>query len=304
VTNSEFAVGTPGYMCPEQAKGEEMDHRGDIYSVGILLFEMLTGKLPFGDRSTMDILLAHVTEPPPPFALFGNLDDIPPAIEQLVLTCLAKHPADRPRSARELAECFEAAVLAAEREASESGFDSGTLSQSGRPRSLSASGRNNAGRNTPSSSGTPQQQNESPTTPTPAVVGVDPLTTVHHLEAWMPEGIAVYKLAGFVRHSGGVVVENVPGRIRVRLGGRNSIYQPPSRGPLSWLGLLSTQFDMELRLQRMDSSQSNQLHITVLFRAPSAGVHSDHAWHDLCNRIFIDLRGHLMAQNGVAPTQR
>src|SRR4029453_6373689 len=45
VTNHEFAVGTPGYMCPEQAKGEEMDHRGDLYSVGIILFELLTGML-------------------------------------------------------------------------------------------------------------------------------------------------------------------------------------------------------------------------------------------------------------------
>src|SRR3954467_5431801 len=71
VTNAEFAVGTPGYMCPEQARGEEMDHRGDLYSVGAILFEMLSGRLPFSGASTMDVLLAHATEEPPRFADIG-----------------------------------------------------------------------------------------------------------------------------------------------------------------------------------------------------------------------------------------
>src|SRR5918912_1570868 len=64
VTNSEFAVGTPGYMCPEQARGDEMDSRGDLYSVGVILFELLTGRLPFAGGCTMDVLLSHATEPP------------------------------------------------------------------------------------------------------------------------------------------------------------------------------------------------------------------------------------------------
>src|SRR5947199_3268773 len=81
VTNHEFAVGTPGYMCPEQAKGEEMDHRGDLYSVGVILFELLTGQLPFAGRSTMDVLLAHATEEPPSFATAGASGMVPPAIE-------------------------------------------------------------------------------------------------------------------------------------------------------------------------------------------------------------------------------
>ena len=68
VSNAEFAVGTPGYMCPEQARGEEMDSRGDLYSVGVILYELLTGRLPFAGKSTMDVLLSHATEEPPPFA--------------------------------------------------------------------------------------------------------------------------------------------------------------------------------------------------------------------------------------------
>src|SRR5215470_9496947 len=78
VTNHEFAVGTPGYMCPEQARGEEMDHRGDLYAVGVVLFELLTGQLPFAGRSTMDILLAHATEEPPSFRDLGVAGLVPP----------------------------------------------------------------------------------------------------------------------------------------------------------------------------------------------------------------------------------
>src|SRR5262249_4603924 len=83
VTNTEFAVGTPGYMCPEQARGEEMDGRGDLYSVGAILYELLTGRLPFAGRSTMDMLLAHVTEEPPAFADLGTTVGVPPGVDQI-----------------------------------------------------------------------------------------------------------------------------------------------------------------------------------------------------------------------------
>src|SRR3954453_8756980 len=104
VTNHEFAVGTPGYMCPEQARGEEMDHRGDLYSVGVILFELLTGVLPFSGGSTMDVLLAHATAEPPSFARLGVSGLVPAPIERVVQRCLAKDPSQRPRHARELAE--------------------------------------------------------------------------------------------------------------------------------------------------------------------------------------------------------
>src|SRR5207248_1383109 len=107
ITGTEFAIGTPGYMCPEQAKGEEMDHRGDLYSVGVILFELLTGRLPFAGTSTMDVLIAHATEPPPTFTKAGAADWVPPAIEAVVQACLAKLPAQRPGTARDLAERFE-----------------------------------------------------------------------------------------------------------------------------------------------------------------------------------------------------
>src|SRR5262249_55050181 len=111
LTNGDITVGTPGYMCPEQARGEEMDHRGDLYAVGAILFELLAGRLPFAGASTMDVLLAHATEEPPPFADVGAEGLAPPAIEAVVLKCLSKDPRDRPSSARELAERYEKALL-------------------------------------------------------------------------------------------------------------------------------------------------------------------------------------------------
>src|SRR5262249_7825299 len=80
-TGAAFAVGTPGYISPEQVKGEEMDHRSDLYSLGIILFEVLTGKLPFSREETMDVLLAHATEPPPSFSDVGATACVHPEIE-------------------------------------------------------------------------------------------------------------------------------------------------------------------------------------------------------------------------------
>src|SRR5262249_52746989 len=69
-----------------------------------ILFELLTGTLPFAGRETMDILLAHATEEPPSFAGIGASGLVPPAIERVVRMCLAKLPDERPRHARELSE--------------------------------------------------------------------------------------------------------------------------------------------------------------------------------------------------------
>src|SRR2546421_6908333 len=110
VTNNDFAVGTPGYISPEQVRGEEMDHRSDLYSVGVIVFELLTGRLPFTGGETMDVLLAHATQPPPSFADIGAACWVPPAVEEVVQRCLAKDPGDRPASARDLAELYEAAL--------------------------------------------------------------------------------------------------------------------------------------------------------------------------------------------------
>jgi serine/threonine-protein kinase len=286
VTNTEFAVGTPGYMCPEQARGEEMDHRGDLYSVGVILYELLTGRLPFAGKSTMDVLLAHATEDPPSFTRAAGALGIPPAVEDVVQSCLAKDPGERPQSARQLADRFEDAVK------------KGCTPPDPRPAEPRPVRR--------SESRPPPSPRLQPTTALPAVAvadTLDPLAVVHHVEAWMPEAIASYKLRGFIGDSGGEVVESVPGKIRVRFGGKGSTYSAPVRGSLSWLGLgRRGQIDMELRLQRPDATRENHLRITVVLRSPGLDG-TDPTWQGVCTKIYCDLRAYLMGMSGPSPSQ-
>ncbi len=296
VTNTEFAIGTPGYMCPEQARGEEMDGRGDLYSIGVILYELLTGRLPFAGRSTMDVLLAQVTEEPPPFSFSSCDHEVPKAIEQVVLKCLAKDPAQRPRHARELAELYEVALLG--------------NPPSSEPARLVAPGvaRPAAAPAPPPDppEPAPSPAPAAPPSPTPPQSKVlDPLAVVHYLEAWMPEKVAAYKLRGFVYDVGGEVAESVPGRIRVRVGGKGSVYASCSRRGFSFLGLgrRPNITDMELHLQRSEDGRENQLRITVVFRPPASELATDSSWRNLCTQIFCDLRAYLMGQSSVVQTE-
>ena len=101
LTTVGIAVGTPQYMAPEQAMGEaDIDHRVDIYAVGILGYEMLTGRAPFEGKTSLAMLSAHVMESP------KDPRELRPVIQaplaEAVLKCLAKHPADRWQKAEDL----------------------------------------------------------------------------------------------------------------------------------------------------------------------------------------------------------
>jgi serine/threonine-protein kinase len=101
-TQAGMVVGTPAYMAPEQLVGEEIDSRADLYSLGVVIYECLTGRAPFQAPSAV-ALIARVltTEPEPPVR--GNAD-VPPALSALVMRLLAKVPDERPASARILLE--------------------------------------------------------------------------------------------------------------------------------------------------------------------------------------------------------
>ena len=102
VLTQENAVrGTPAFIAPEQAMGAEVDWRADIYATGCVAYWLLTGQLVFTADTTMGLLLKHAQTTPPPLSTRTDRP-IPPALEDLVLTCLAKNPRDRPQSAREL----------------------------------------------------------------------------------------------------------------------------------------------------------------------------------------------------------
>ena len=86
-------MGSPRYMAPEQIRGEHVDARTDIYAIGVMLHEMLIGKPPFERANSLDVLIAHVNEPPP---RLRELDpSIDPALEAIVLRCLEKNPSLR-----------------------------------------------------------------------------------------------------------------------------------------------------------------------------------------------------------------
>jgi serine/threonine protein kinase len=100
VTQAGLIVGTPHYMSPEQVQGKQLDARSDVYSMGVLIYEMLVGRRPFESSSLTGVLTAHITEAPkPPIDLRA---DIGGAMNAIVLRCLAKEPAARYANAGEL----------------------------------------------------------------------------------------------------------------------------------------------------------------------------------------------------------
>jgi Serine/threonine protein kinase len=100
-TATGVTFGTADYIAPEQARGEAATPRSDIYSLGIVLYEMLTGKLPFVGENAIGVAMQHINAAPLPPSRINPL--IPPQLENLVLRALAKNPADRPNSAQEFA---------------------------------------------------------------------------------------------------------------------------------------------------------------------------------------------------------
>ncbi len=95
LTQTGLFMGSPKYMSPEQIRGEKVDGRADIYALGVILYEMLTGKVPFDRPNSVNILMAHVHEAPPPIAQTNPAVSVSPAVEQLVMKAMAKQPADR-----------------------------------------------------------------------------------------------------------------------------------------------------------------------------------------------------------------
>jgi eukaryotic-like serine/threonine-protein kinase len=106
LTDSQVQIGTPAYMSPEQASGESIDARSDIYSLGCVVYEMLTGSVPFDGLTARSILARALVDPVPP--IHTVRPTVPAALERAVLKALAKAPADRFATAREFAEALRA----------------------------------------------------------------------------------------------------------------------------------------------------------------------------------------------------
>lgn len=108
LTRTGMIFGTPEYMSPEQAAGRHMDLRVDVYATGVILYEMLTGAVPFTGDTFFGVLNAHMNDPVPPIKTLNPTISVSPELEAVIGKALAKQPADRYQSMREIA----AALLA------------------------------------------------------------------------------------------------------------------------------------------------------------------------------------------------
>jgi len=105
LTAAGMTIGTLDYMSPEQLTGEEVDARSDLYAAGVVLFECVTGRLPFVAETAWAVVAQHLEEPPPDPRTLSV--DVPEALAQLIVRALAKAPAQRPQSAAELHDALD-----------------------------------------------------------------------------------------------------------------------------------------------------------------------------------------------------
>lgn len=108
LTQTDAIMGTPAYISPEQAQGHPVDQRSDIYSLGIILYEMVTGSVPYVAETPLAVLFKHISDPLPPPSQVKP--DIRPAIEKVILKALAKDPRDRFATAVEFVKAWELAL--------------------------------------------------------------------------------------------------------------------------------------------------------------------------------------------------
>ncbi len=101
ITRQDLICGTPEYMSPEQARGAAFDHRADLYAIGVILYQLATGELPFLGTSAMDTLTKHVNDPLVPVRTKRPEAQVSAAFEDLVARALSKDPAKRPQNADE-----------------------------------------------------------------------------------------------------------------------------------------------------------------------------------------------------------
>jgi serine/threonine-protein kinase len=110
ITVDGFVCGTPQYMAPEQARGDTIDHRLDVYAAGVVLYQMLAGKVPFTGETALGIITRHLTDDPVPPSQRTTERHVPASLEDIALKAMSKPPEERYQTAGEMADALARAV--------------------------------------------------------------------------------------------------------------------------------------------------------------------------------------------------
>jgi eukaryotic-like serine/threonine-protein kinase len=282
---SVFACGTPAYVSPEMVRGDAVDSRGDLYSVGVMMFEMLTGRLPFDFPSQEELLAAHIQQPPPRFHRIG-FSEISPAVEGVVQIALAKYPSERHPDAREMAHQLGRAV----------GFDVWEATKPKQPYIPELDDDDDVVICTLADEGKP-----------PVASPADKFVLSDKFEAMLPERLAAVKLRGFIEDVNGLAIASEPGFIRVRLELPNGFKEPSGQTSPTKSGLLSMfssnrmpsisrgkePIEVDLKLHKLDA---DRVVVLVAFRPLEWYLPHDQAlWNTRCESYYTILRRYLMA---------
>jgi serine/threonine protein kinase len=264
--------GTPLYVSPDLLRGDSIDHRADLYSVGVMLYELLIGAPPFNYTDTKTVLNAHLNEKPPRFAQVRPALHVEPEVEAVVRRCLEKFPYERQQNARQLAEEFGRAI--GETLTDEQFPPSDCIGSSAAHKPLVKP-------------------------PPPEIDASDPNTFSKRFDAWMPEPIAIMKLRGFVQDYNGKILESEPGKIRVRFGVAPEKVTE-SKSLLSWFGPKagagpSPSDPIEMFLYMARRGQTNCLELTVVLR-PCEGKRlvRPNDWHPRCKTLLNEIKAYFM----------
>lgn len=270
------AMGTPAYVSPEMIRGDTVDHRSDLYAVGVILFELLTGRLPFISNYMDRLLSSHLREPPPSFAKIG-CEHIAPEIEAVVQRLLSKYPNERQQSARDSAATLGRAL-----------------------------GKDIWEASAPAGWEPPTSTVAAPHSSKVFTARSDPFQVVHEFAATMPERMAAAKLRGFVDDYGGEVLASEPGLIRIQLGVPERRKEKPTGSAIfRWFRAATNPpptvvagqepIELELYMEKPDPTHS-RLSVLVLCRPlPEYPPASVDCWHDRCDRLNAILRQYLGA---------